>query len=533
MRRKRLDWSFPRPYPVHRGAVMAANGMVASAHPLATSTGVDVLRRGGTFIDAALATAAVLNVVEPYNSNLGGDVFLIAYDAKRNETVALNGSGVAPTSATIDRFRNGIPTDGLAAASVPGQVHGWLTAHERWGTWELSELFAPAIRYAEEGFPANMQLARAIAGVQQRIAQFPSSQRVFGTVPNPGNTWANPELGRTLRTIAAGGIDAFYRGEIAEQIADFCAANDGYITVDDLAAHETVIGPPITTDYRGYTVYEQPLVSQGHILVEELNITEGFDLSEWGPLSADTVHASVEAKKLAFADKQRYSGDPTFAHIPIDTILSKDFAARRRREIDLRHAANNPEAGPLESHDTTYFCVADRDGNAVSFIQSIFHGFGCGVVIDGTGMLLNNRMACFTLDQDNPNCLAPGKRPIHTLNTYMIHRDGRPYIIGGTPGGDVQVQTNLQVIQKLLDFGWTPQEAVEAPRWMHGDGLGLTLENRFSQETISELTTRGHVIQTVDEFGGSGNAQVILVHPENGAFIAGSDPRGDGCALGW
>lgn len=528
-----LGWSFPRPYPVHRGPVMAANGMVASAHPLATATGVDVLRRGGTFIDAALATAAVLNVVEPYNSNLGGDVFLIVYDAKRNETVALNGSGVAPASATIDRFRSGIPADGLAAASVPGQVHGWLTAHERWGTWELSELFAPAIRYAEEGFPANMQLVRAIADVQQRIARFPSSLRVFGTVPSPGGMWSNPELGRTLRKIAVGGIDAFYRGEIAEQIADYCAANNGYITVDDLAAHETTIRPPIATDYRGYTVYEQPLVSQGHILVEELNITEGFDISEWGPLSADTVHTSVEAKKLSFADKRRYSGDPKFAEIPLDTILSKDFAARRRREIDLRCAANNPEAGPLESHDTTYFSVTDRDGNAVSFIQSIFHGFGCGVVIDGTGMLMNNRMAGFTLDEDNPNCLAPGKLPIHTLNTYMIHRDGRPYIVGGTPGGDVQVQTNLQVIQKLLDFGWTPQEAVEAPRWMHGDGFGLTLEDCFPPETVTELVQRGHEIHTVEPFGGSGNAQVILVHPENGAFIAGSDPRGDGCALGW
>lgn len=527
------DWSaLPRPYPVHRGPVMAANGMIATAHPLASATGLDVLQRGGTFMDAALAAAAVLNVVEPYNSNLGGDVFMIVHDARAGETVALNGSGNAPATATPDRFPNGIPTDGLAAASVPGQVHGWLTAHERWCTWDLADLFAPAIRYAEDGFPANMHLARALQGVQERIRPYPSSRKVLGTVPKPGTLWANPELGRTLRTIAKGGIDAFQRGEIAERIASFCAENGGFIGMDDMAAHETIIGPPISTPYRGYTVYEQPLVSQGHILLQELNIVEGFDLAASGPLGADTVHRSVEAKKLAFADKHRYSGDPAHGDIPLGMLLSKEFAATRRAQIGETALADPPAGEPVD-HDTTYFCAADRDGNAVSFIQSIFHGFGCGVVIEGTGMLMNNRMACFTLDPENPNCLAPGKRPIHTLNTYMVYDGGRPLIVGGTPGGDVQVQTNLQVLQKLLDFGWNPQEAVEAPRWSHETGLGLALEGRFPPDVVAELRRRGHAVAETGPFDGSGNAQVILIHPESGAYVAGSDPRGDGCAMGW
>ncbi len=527
------DWTFPRPFPSHRGPVMAPNGVVATAHPLASAAGLDVQRRGGNFMDSALAAAAVLNVVEPYNSNLGGDVFMIVHEAARGEFVALNGSGIAPATATPDRFPDGIPTDGLSAVTVPGQVHGWVTAHERWCTWELSDLFAAAIDYAENGFPANMHLVQALNGVQERIKPYPSSQRVLGPAPTPGSLWANPDLGRSLRTIARHGAEAFYRGEIAERIAEFYGANGGYITVDDLAGHETEISEPISAAYRGYTILEQPLVSQGHILLQELAIMDGFDVASWGPLSADTVHAGIEAKKLAFADKLRYSGDPKAGDIPLDTMLSAEFAARRRASIDMDRATERPDAGPLTGHDTTYFNVADRDGNAVSFIQSIFHGFGCGVVIEGTGMLMNNRMGCFSLDPESPNYLQPGKRPIHTLNTYMIAQDGKPCVVGGTPGGDVQVQTSLQVIQKLIDFGLTPQEAVEAPRWISDDGLYVTLEDRFEQDVVADLKRRGHRVGTAAPFGGSGNAQVILIHPESGAYIAGSDPRGDGCAMGW
>ena len=512
---------------------MGTNGMVASAHPLASSAGMDVLRRGGSFMDAALAMAAVLNVVEPYNSNLGGDVFMIVYDAATAEITAINGSGSAPALATPDRFPNGIPSDGLAAATVPGEVDGWLTAHARWSRWELADLFAPAIAYAEDGFTANFDLCRAILGVQERIRPFPSSRRLFSPPPKPGERWANPEIARTLRLIAKGGRKAFYEGEIAERISSFCAQNGGLIRMEDMAAHKTQVSAPISTSYCGYEVYEQPLVSQGHILLEELNICEGFGLARLGPLSADTLHYSIEAKKLAFADKTRYSSDPRFARPPLEALLSKEFADRRRRTIERERANPAPEAGPLAEHDTTYFCVVDQDGSAVSFIQSIFAGFGCGVAIEGTGMLMNNRMRGFSLDPESPNCLVPGKRPIHTLNTYMIFRDGRPAIVGGTPGGDVQVQTNLQVIQKLLDFGWTPQEAIEAPRWSSGEGLHVALEDRFPAETGEELRRRGHDVHLVGPFAGSGHAQVIMIHPESGAYIAGSDPRCDGCAMGW
>jgi gamma-glutamyltranspeptidase / glutathione hydrolase len=509
---------------------MGMNGAIGTAHPLATATGLHVLQQGGNFMDAALAAAAVLNVTEPYNSNLGGDVFMIVHDAKSGQPIALNGSGIAPKRVTLDTFRDGIPTDGLAAASIPGQVHGWIRAHERWCTWDLADIFAPAIRYAEEGFPANLHLSQAIHGIQQHIERFPSSQRIFTPAPRPGDTWANPDMGQTLRLIVQGGIDVFYRGEIAERIADFCAANNGYITVDDLASHETQIGPPLSTDYRGHTIYEQPLVSQGHILLEELNITEGYDIGGWEPLSADVIHVGVEAKKLAFADKLKYSGDPAFSDIPLTAMLSKQYADQRREQVDLSTASSDPDAGPLEEHDTTYFCIADKDGNAVSFIQSIFHGFGCGVVIDGTGMLLNNRMACFNTESGHPNCVEPGKRPLHTLNTYMIYRDGKPWVVAGSPGGDVQVQTNLQVIQKLIDYGWTPQEAVEAPRWHHDQATSISVESRFPPETIAELERRGHSVTQTGLLGGSGNAQVIMINPDNGAYIVGSDPRGDGFA---
>lgn len=525
-------WPVSRP-TTFRGVVMGSHGMVASAHPLASSTGIDVLRRGGSFMDAALAVAAVLNVVEPYNSNLGGDVFMIVYDAGTGKLTAINGSGKAPLLATPDRFPNGIPDDGAGAATVPGEVHGWLTAHERWCTWSMRDILAPAIDYAESGFPANFALCRSIDGAQHRLAKFPSSAKLFCPAPKPGSLWRNPDLAATMRLIARGGRAAFYEGEIAERIARFCEDNGGLIRREDLAEHRTEVLEPISTTYRGFEVYEQPLVSQGHILLEELNIAEGYPLDEWGPLSADTVHHSIEAKKRAFADRLRYSGDPHCGDIPIGMMLSKDFADARRQTIRRDQADPAPNAGAIASHDTTYFCVADRDGNAVSFIQSIFAGFGCGVVVEGTGMLLNNRMRGFSLDPESPNCLVPGKRPIHTLNTYLICREGKPVIVGGTPGGDVQVQTNLQVIQKLVDFGWTPQEAVEAPRWISGAGLDVDVEDRFPGETVEELRRRGHKVRLLPPFGGSGHAQVIMVHPESGAFIAGSDPWCDGCAMGW
>jgi gamma-glutamyltranspeptidase/glutathione hydrolase len=551
----------------HRGVVVAQNGLVAASQPLAVSTGLSVLQRGGSFADAAIATSAVLCVTEPYNSHLGGDAFLIVYDAATGQTTALNGSGAAPRAASLERFPEGIPLRGLAAASVPGLVDTWFTLHARWGTLPISELLAPAIVYAEEGFPAGWRYAQMFAACEDLFAQFPATkQALLGEAqPLPGARIRQPDLAWTLRQIAEGGRDAFYAGPVADRILRFSRENNGLFAAEDLAAHQTQVSDPLRTTYRGYTVHGQPPVSQGHILLQELNLVEGFDLAAMGHNSADAIHAQVEAKKLAFADRAAYLGDPKFVRVPMETLLSKAYAAERRRRMDPQRAAIAVPAGEIE-HDTTYFCVADAQGSAVSFIQSVFYGFGCGVVAAGTGVLFNNRMTGFSLDPASPNVLAPGKRTAHTLNAYLITRDpahlsqenraaagqesaaetaNQPYApgnlawVGGTPGGDIQVQSNLQVICNVIDFGLNPQEAVEAARWQHhadqeGEAGGqLGIEERLTPETRAELARRGHRLAGLGPWGHGSAYQLIAIHPETRAYLAGSDPRCDGQAAGF
>lgn len=516
---------------------MAAEGMVASSHPLASQAGVGMLAAGGNFMDAAIATAAVLTVVEPYNSHLGGDVFMIVYSAKDGRVEAINGSGAAPRAARPELFaQGGIPLRGLAAASVPGAVHGWDAALKRYGTMPLAKVLEPAIHYAENGFPVNHRLHQTVAGAMPLLRRYPTSSQAVLTdgqpVP-PGRIWRQPGLAKALRILAERGAEDFYQGEIAAAMAAFCAEHDGLITEDDLAGHETRILEPLETTYRGITVYEQPPVSQGHILLQELNLVEGFDLAGMGPQSADSIHVMVEAKKLAFADKDRYTGDPRRTDIPLAGMLSKEYAAERRQLISLSTAAT-PSAGDPRDHmrDTTYFCVADGEGNGVSFIQSLFHGFGCGVVVSDLGFFLNNRMTGFSLDPEHVNCLEPGKKTVHTLNAYMLFRNGRPWVIGGTPGGDVQVQTNLQIITALVDYQMNVQEAVEAPRWASGSGLDLAMEGRIGSPVADELRRRGHGVRIMGDWEQGGRVQLIMVCPESGAYMAGSDPRCDGCAIG-
>jgi len=535
----------------HRGVVVGKRGMVAASQPLAVSAGLNVLQSGGSFVDAALATSAVLCVTEPYASQVGGDAFIIVYEAKTGKTTALNASGAAPQRATLEHFADGIPLRGLSAASVPGLVDAWFTLHEKWGTKPVGELFAPAIRYAEEGFPAGFRYARNFAASEELLRQYPSTEAAMlpeGAPPQPGQMVKQPDLAWTLKQIVEGGRDAFYSGAVAERILQYSAENGGLFSAADFAAHKTQISDPIKTTYHGYTVYGQPPVSQGHILLQMLNLVEGFDLNALGHNSTTSIHYQVEAKKLAFADRAAYLGDPDFVEVPMETLLSKEYAARRRKGIQPLKAAVHVEAGTID-HDTTYFCVADGEGNAISFIQSVFWGFGCGEVAGGTGVLFNNRMTGFSLDPASPNVLAPGKRTAHTLNAYLITKEvaegaekEKLAFVGGTPGGDVQVQSNLQVICNLIDFGLNPQEAVEAPRWQHGGAVGaadepsagqLAIENRIALDVVLELEKRGHKVNALGPWAHSSSYQVIAVHPETGAFMAGSDPRCDGHAAGF
>lgn len=566
----------------HRGVVVARKGLVAASQPLAVSAGLRVLQEGGSFADAALAVSAVLAVTEPYNSHLGGDAFIIVYDAKTGQTTALNASGASPRAVAFDRFAAGIPMRGLAAASVPGLVDAWFTLHGCWGTRPVADLLAPAISYAEEGFPAGFRYCSAFSVNEQLLREHPTTARTLtgrSELPRPGDDIRQPDLAWTLRQIAEGGRDAFYAGPIAERILAFSARSGGLFAAEDFADHRTQVTDPIRCTYRGFTVHGQPPVSQGHILLQELNLVEGFDLAAMGHNSADALHVQVEAKKLAFADRRAYLGDPRFVDVPVDTLLSKEYADERRKRIDVRRAAMPAEvqAGEIP-HDTTYFCVADAEGNAVSFIQSVFWGFGCGVVAEGTGVLFNNRMTGFSLDPASPNVVAPGKRTAHTLNAYIVTKEektggqvsgnagvqvfgasgiredasagvqtadsrqptagNRLAFVGGTPGGDIQVQSNLQVICNVVDFGLNPQEAIEAPRWQHGEmagGIGdtLAIEERVPLEVRQELARRGHPVQALGPWGHGSSYQLIVVQPENWAYMAGSDPRCDGHAAGF
>lgn len=535
-----------------RAVVMAREGMVATAHPLATAAGLDVLRRGGNAMDAAIAAALVTGVTLPAMCGLGGDAFMIYYDGRTGEVTAINGSGIAPQAASreyfVERGYEKMPFTGLLSVAVPGAVHAYFTAMERFGTMEPADLFAPAIRYAEEGFPLTTEGNQTIAAYAEGMSRFPTSAEIYlpgGAPPKPGHLLRNPNLARSMRLIVEGGPEVFYQGEIAEEIARFMAENGGLMTVEDLAGHESVVYQPLQTEYRGYTVYQTSLPSQGIIMLEELNILSNADLAAMGAGSADTIHLMVETKKLAFADRLAYCGDPKFIQVPLETLLSPEFARERFKAIDMSRAMERCDAGiiPEQMGDTTYLCVVDRDGNAVSLIHSLSAAFGSQVVAGNTGILLNNRAGRgFTLEEGHPNVIAPGKRTMHTLNCYLVTQGGKLRWVGGTPGGDGQPQWNMQVITNLIDFGMNVQEAIEAPRWLSFPGTDpanlpndfvLRIEGRAGAEVIEDLRRRGHRVEVLGDWAAGGAAQVIEVDPETGTLFGGSDPRTEGLALGY
>ena len=518
-----------------RDVTMARGGMVASAHQFASAVGLDVLRRGGNAVDAAVAAAALLTVVEPRNGHLGGDTFMLIHLPGTGKVVALNGSGAAPAAATLDHYLGlgGIPEEGLQSSTVPGTVSCWALAVERYGTWPLAEVLEAAIAYADRGVPVTARLHRLLSLDAPTYRKYPDSARVFlpgGEVPSVGALFRQPALAESLRRIAVGGRDEFYQGTLAEEMVRSAQQQGGLFTLEDFAAHQTEERDPVAVSYRGYTVYEQPPVSQGIIVLLALNILSEFDLRGMGHGSSLSIHLLLEALKLAFEDRLRYLGDPSRVEIPLDHLLSTDHARTQAQRIDLRQA--RPPVVPGVSHpDTTSLVTADEGGTMVSYIHSLFSG--AGVVLGDTGVLMNSRLLNFNLEAGHPNCLAPGKRPIHTLNPYLVHKDGEAVLVGGTPGAHWQVQTNLQILTNVLEFGLDPQSAIEAPRFTVGDQLDVgnptvKIESRVGERVINELRELGHTVEAIGPWDSGGAVQLIARDPDSGMYRGATEVRRPG-----
>jgi gamma-glutamyltranspeptidase/glutathione hydrolase len=520
-----------------RSVVRAMNGMIATSQPLASAAGLRILQQGGNAIDAAIAAAAVLCVVEPMMVSPGGDLFAIVWDARRKEIKALNASGRAPRALSIDELKKrgltSMPVFGIHPVTVPGAVDGWATLAKAYGTMPLAQLLQPAIEYAERGFPVTEVIGQQWQDGMQH-AKNPDFAATFlpnGRPPAIGEIFTNKNLAATLKKIAAGGRDAFYKGEIAQKIVKFAQSQGGLHTIEDFAAHTSNWVDPISTTYRGYTVYEMPPNTQGLAALEMLNILEGYDVRKLGHNSAEYLHLLVEAKKLAFLDRARHIADPAAYQAPLDRLLSKDYATELRQRIDPNRTAAPPITGPSGGEDTVYLTVVDKDRNAVSFIQSIFESFGSGLVAGDTGIVLHDRGAGFSFNPQHPNHLAGGKRPFHTLVPAMVLKDGKPWLSFGVMGGDMQTQGHVQVLLNLIDFGMDVQQAGEQPRFRDIEGRGLALESAISAEVRRALEQKGHrVIAAPGSFGGY---QAIMIDPQTGALAGGSDPRKDGCAIGW
>jgi gamma-glutamyltranspeptidase/glutathione hydrolase len=557
---------------------MGRNGMVCAGHPLAAQAGISVLQKGGNAFDAAIATAAVLNVVEPLMSGIGGDGFIMAYRSEDDRLRVSNGTGAAPYSATLERYRDGIPMKGILSVSVPGLLNAWLDVHSEYGALPLADVLAPAIALADDGFPVTHYLASAIAG-DSLLCEFPTSRAIFtrdgsGEPLRAGEILRQGNLARTLSAIAEQGWDVFYRGEIGEAIVRFSDEQGGLLTMADLNDCSARWQDPISTDYGDYTVYEAPPNSSGHILLQELNVIRQHDIASMGFGSAASIHLMVEAKKLAFIDREAYVADPDYIDVPVEGLISREYARDRAELIDPKRSAMNVEPGnpwayqarqrqgmgagrrgiAQEHEDTTCFVVVDREGNAVCQLQSLQGAWGSSIIAGDTGILLNNRMTYWHLEEDHVDCLQPGKRVRHTMNPVMVFDGGpsdgngtphRLKLILGTPGADTQVQANLQVISHVVDFGMTVAEAVEFPRWKDNQSPTesniphvcqdeLLMEGRFPAETVKGLEGMGHPVRVLAPWDGvTGREMMIQVDPETGALQGAADPRYDGYAVGW
>jgi gamma-glutamyltranspeptidase/glutathione hydrolase len=537
-----------------RSEVLARNGMAATSHPLATQVALDLLKKGGTAVDAAIGANALLGLVEPTGCGLGGDLFAIVWDAAARTLFGLNASGRSPRSLTLDHLRglglSRIPSTGPLSVSVPGAVDGWFELHGKFGRLPLSDLLEPTIAYARDGFPVTEIIAEAWAANAANLSDFPGFAETFlvdGRPPRKGDIFRNRALASTLTAIAEGGRDAFYRGELAREIDRFMKSVGGFLGYEDLAGHRSEWVEPVSTSYRGYEVWELPPNGQGIAALQILNLLEGFDVGSMGFGSASHVHVFVEAKKLAFADRARFYADPEFHEVPVAKLISKDYARRRRALIDPGSAAREYESGEgvLATGDTVYLTTADGAGNMVSLIQSNFRGMGSGICPEGLGFGLQDRGELFALEDGHPNVYAPGKRPFHTIIPAFVTRGGEPFLSFGVMGGDTQPQMHAQIVMDIADFGMGLQEAGDAPRVIHSgssdptggrmrDGGSVQLESGFPAETIRGLQELGHHVSPPGAATGSfGGYQAIAVDTRTGVYYGASESRKDGQAAGF
>ena len=532
-----------------RSEVIARNGMACTSQPLCTQVALDILKNGGNAMDAAIAANACLGLMEPTGCGIGGDLFAIIWDAKTQKLYGLNSSGPSPKGLTLEYFKKNniekIPAYGPLPVSVPGAVSGWFAINEKFGSMDMARLLQPAIDYAEEGFPVSELIAYYLnLSVPRFSERFPNVKEIWtidGRVPQKGDVFKNPFLAATYRQIAKGGRDAFYKGEIAQVMTRFVQEQGGFLSMDDLASFQSEWVEPVSTNYRGYDVWELPPNGQGIAALQMLNILEKYDLKKYGFGSPEHIHYLVEAKKLAFEDRAKYYADPRFAEVPVAQLISKEYAERRRRQI-RNDRAGQYSAGNITAGETIYLTTADRFGNMVSLIQSNYRGMGSGMAPPGLGFMLQDRGELFTLQEGHANVYAPGKRPFHTIIPAFVTKNGQPFMSFGVMGGDFQPQGHVQILINMIDFGMNLQEAGDAPRIDHSGSSTVTgspasgrgrvaLESGFDYQTIRNLMAKGHTVQFAR--GIYGGYQAILWDADRKVYFGASESRKDGQAAGF
>jgi len=541
----------PSGKPQSRSVVLGGNGMAATSHPLAASVAIDMLKQGGSAADAAIAANAMLGVVEPMSCGIGGDLFVIYWDNKTQKLYGLNASGRSPKQLNRQVFASRslqkIPIDGPLSWSTPGCVDGWQTLQQKFGRLTIDQVLKPAYQTAEAGFPVTEVIAGYWQGAQKQLRMYPESAATFlinGRAPEFGQMFKNPRLGATYRTIGREGAQAFYRGVIARKIVEFSQQNGGYFSLEDFSSHTSTWVEPVSTSYRGYDVWELPPNGQGIAALQILNLLEPYDLKQMGAGSTEYLHLLVEAKKLAFADRAKFYADPEFNKLPVNGLISKEYARNRGALIDRQQAASDVPAGDpqLEHGDTVYVTVVDKDRNCCSLIQSNYYGFGSKLTAADLGFVLQNRGALFSLAAKHRNTLEPGKRPFHTIIPAMVTRKGKPWFCFGVMGGDMQPQGHVQVLVNMIDFGMNVQAAGDAARVRHlgsatptgskAAGSGTVLvESGVAEDVVKQLRGMGHRVQRAR--GGFGGYQGILIAPENNVLHGATEPRKDGAAIGY
>ncbi len=532
-----------------RSEVIAQNGMAATSHPLATQVAIDVLKSGGSAIDAAIAANAVLGLMEPTGCGIGGDLFALVWDAKTQKLHGLNASGRSPKDLTLEYFKENnltkVPSYGPLPVTVPGAVDGWFELHKKFGVLPMDKVLEPAITYARKGFPVTELIAYYMQRSAYVLGKYPNFKETYmpnGKMPAKGEIFRNPDLANTYEKIAKGGRDAFYKGDIAKTIASYIKEQGGFLSYDDLASHKSEWVEPVSANYRGYDVWELPPNGQGIAALQILNILEGFDIASMGFGSAEYLHHFIEAKKLAYEDRAHHYADMQHANVPLERLISKEYATERRKLLNPNRAARSYEPGSMDTPSTIYLTVADKDGNMVSLIQSNYRGMGSGMTPWGLGFVLQDRGEGFNLAEGFLNTYAPGKRPFHTIIPGFITKDGKPYVSFGVMGGGMQPQGHVQIVVNMIDFGMNLQEAGDAPRVQHigsseptggemTNGGTVLLETGFDWETIRALISKGHKIQW--DLGGYGGYQAIMWDEINGVYFGASESRKDGQASGY